>query len=832
MRERNRLRRIAERLAANRPVRWEEEEAAASSEAERAAIRELRVLAAMNAFHDSLQSHWDAPGLESSVAVGRGVISGTGAAMGHASAPPALAPGTRWGALEILEWRGRGAFGEVYRARDTRLDRIVALKVLADGAPSSADEVVREARLMARVRHPHVVTVYGADRIDGRIGIWMEYLRGETLSRLLEHRASLDPREAALIGIDLCRALSAVHSAGIAHRDIKLANVMRAEGGRIVLMDFGLGREVQRGNRSDGHRLSGTPLFMAPEVLFGTANDSRSDIYSLGVVLFALVTGSFPVEAASFESLVARHRRGEARRARDLRPDLAEGFSHVLDRALSPDRSTRFRSAGEMEQALLQSLGAAVLPPAGERRARSRRWILAAIAVASMLVVLAATLLVRRPAGPGAATAPFRAQPDLTLVGEEAGALFGLEVTGVGDVDGDGCDDVLIGAPLASDGGPNAGRVFLYRGGRNGLEHTPSWQLSLFEGGADLGRSIAPFTDLNLDGLSDLVIAAPGATPRPVGRVLVFHGSRNGPARQPVQVLSGKMGEGFAYAISSGDVNHDGMDDLLVGAPGPEGGAGRAYLYLARGGVLDPQPTWTFDGPDSSRFGISVAVGGDLNNDGYGDAAIGAYSAGSQSAGTDRGAIYVFMGSSAGLDTTPTILVGRQPGSLFGRALYFADVDGDGFQDLFVGVEEGSNGESHEGVAEIYFGSPAGVMPYGQGLLEPNVASANFGGRAAAVGDVDGDGCDDLYAGALRYQKTQPRAGAAFIFRGSRQRAIRLAWSRVGPKGGSWYGAAGGAIGDVNGDGFPDFAVGAPSWDTNAGMNTGMVEIFYNTRRR
>src|SRR6185436_11794948 len=103
---------------------------------------------------------------------------------------------------------------------------------------------------------------------------------------------------------------------------------------------------------------------------------------------------------------------------------------------------------------------------------------------------------------------------------------------------------------------------------------------------------------------------------------------------------------------------------------------------------------------------------------------------------------------------------------------------------------------------------------------------------AAPLGDVDGDGCDDLFVGALRYQRAEPRAGAAFLYSGSRRRTLRQSWLRVGPKGGSWYGADGGSAGDVNGDGFPDLVIAAPSWDTEAGMNVGMVEVFLNTRRR
>ena len=152
-----------------------------------------------------------------------------------------------WGHLRILEPLGNGAFGQVYRAWDTRLDREVALKLLAadsDAGDARASSIIHEGRLLARVRHPNIVTIYGAERIGDTIGLWMERVDGETVEQRLSRQSPLEPPTAIEIGIQICHAVSAVHKAGLLHRDIKAQNVMLAADGRAVLMDFGTGREL------------------------------------------------------------------------------------------------------------------------------------------------------------------------------------------------------------------------------------------------------------------------------------------------------------------------------------------------------------------------------------------------------------------------------------------------------------------------------------------------------------------------------------------------------------------------------------------------------------
>jgi len=203
------------------------------------------------------------------------------------AAPKPAPEGPRWGQLVLLDKVGEGAFGEVYRAWDVVLEREVALKLMraADEDPA----LLREARMLARLRHPNVVTVYGADRHDGRSGVWMDFIEGETLAAIVEDRGSFGALEALLVGLDVCGALAAAHQSGLLHRDIKAQNVMRERGGRIVLMDFGLGHETAAGEPSD---FGGTPLYMAPELLEGGPATVRCDLYAVGVLLFHLVTRS------------------------------------------------------------------------------------------------------------------------------------------------------------------------------------------------------------------------------------------------------------------------------------------------------------------------------------------------------------------------------------------------------------------------------------------------------------------------------------------------------------------------------------------------------------
>ncbi len=307
---------------------------------------------------------------------------------------PDYPEGPRWGRLILLDRIGRGASADVFRAWDAELQREVALKLLHDdGAAASGPantRLLQEARRIARIRHPHVAHVYGAERHEERIGLWMELVRGRSLDAIVRDDGPLPIVEAAHIGIDVCSALAAVHGAGLLHRDVKAQNVQRADDGRTVLMDFGTGQEIA----DQKPRLAGTPIYLAPEILEHRPASVQSDVYSVGVLLFYLVTGEFPIKGESMHDLEEAHREGRLRGLRDVRDDVPAAFARVIDRALSPHPSRRYASASAMEAALRQALDATTLRPAGS----TRWWLMGTTALAAAALV--ASLMSGRPAAP------------------------------------------------------------------------------------------------------------------------------------------------------------------------------------------------------------------------------------------------------------------------------------------------------------------------------------------------------------------------------------------------------------------------------------------------
>jgi serine/threonine-protein kinase len=334
--------RLAGAVDAGKAVDWDRAEASADGLDTQQIIRQLRVLADVAVAHRRETAD---------------------------PRPPAVTP-SKWGPLEIQREIGHGGYGTVYVARDSMLERTVALKILHDVRASA--QVIQEGRMLERARHPNVVTVHGVAEHDGLVGLWMELVEGLSLKDFLSRNGMLSAHEATLIGIDLCRAVAAVHKAGLLHRDIKVSNVMRESGGRIVLMDFGTGR-IRTEDLRDSSDLVGTPRYIAPEILTGGPATIAADIYSLGVVLYHLVTLSYPVAGDTLESVQDAHLAGHAVPLSDRRPDLPAAFVRVVARALAPDPAHRYRTAGAMQQDLIDSLELGVTPMQSRSEPVSRR---------------------------------------------------------------------------------------------------------------------------------------------------------------------------------------------------------------------------------------------------------------------------------------------------------------------------------------------------------------------------------------------------------------------------------------------------------------------------
>lgn len=279
--------------------------------------------------------------------------------------------GERLTHYRILERIGAGGMGVVYRARDERLQREVALKLLPEGAladPAARREFLREAVAASRVNHPGIGTVYEFATDGATDFIVMELVPGETLEARLA-RGPLPEAEAASLGVQLAEALGALHALGIAHFDLKPGNVVLAPDGRARIVDFGLSRWLDPEasplgpSSAGGSRLAGTLAYMAPERLEHASSDSRADLWALGVLLHRAVCGRLPFEGHDVASLLyAIHNTGPSP-PREAVPGLSDAFESVLRRALAPRPEDRFASAADLATALREGPGAAP-PPA------------------------------------------------------------------------------------------------------------------------------------------------------------------------------------------------------------------------------------------------------------------------------------------------------------------------------------------------------------------------------------------------------------------------------------------------------------------------------------
>jgi YVTN family beta-propeller protein len=306
-----------------------------------------------------------------------------------------IAPGDVVAGYEIEELIGRGGMGEIYRARDPRLERRVALKLLV---PRYSDDdafrerLLRESRLAASLDHPNVVPIYEAGETDDRLFIAMRYVEGTDLGALLRSGGPLEPARALAIAEQVGDALDAAHARGLVHRDVKPSNILLDhQDGRehVYLADFGLTQSVATVDMTDGH-LVGTVDYVAPEQIRGDDADGSADVYGLGGVLLEALTGTVPFAGVSDVAVIYAHLEEPPPRASERRDALPEALDEVLARAMAKDPRERQDTCRTLVEEAREALGL-------DARPRSSRFILAALVAASLALaaVVAGALLLR-----------------------------------------------------------------------------------------------------------------------------------------------------------------------------------------------------------------------------------------------------------------------------------------------------------------------------------------------------------------------------------------------------------------------------------------------------
>jgi len=343
------------------------------------------------------------------------------------SHPSMLQPGAVLGQrYEILQILGEGGMGAVYKARDRELDRMVALKVIRPelaGSQAIIDRFKQELLLATQVTHKNVIRIYDLGEAEGMKFITMEFVEGEDLRSLMHQKQKLPPVEAVEIMLQVCRALEAAHSVGIIHRDLKPQNIMRDKTGRILVMDFGLARTLEGDGMTQTGALVGTMDYMSPEQALGKELDQRSDLFTLGLIFYELLTGKMPYKADSVVASLLKRTQERAAPVSSHDASIPRPLSDIVGKCMDPDVKLRYQSAGEILADLEAWQGgraAATLhfPSGVTPWGRSYPWHWFGAAAAVVVLALVGFLFrgalfgpsTRTPAGPvvSVAVVPFR----------------------------------------------------------------------------------------------------------------------------------------------------------------------------------------------------------------------------------------------------------------------------------------------------------------------------------------------------------------------------------------------------------------------------------------
>jgi len=418
--------------------------------------------------------------------------------------------------------------------------------------------------------------------------------------------------------------------------------------------------------------------------------------------------------------------------------------------------------------------------------------------------------------------------PDFSLTGEIANDQFGWTVSTAGDMNGDGYSDLISGAINNDAGGTNAGRVYVYLNSMNGIDISDEIFQGVAAG--DLfGNSISGGNDINGDGYEDLIVGAYTNDTTKAGRIYVYFGGIIQDNIADITITGAAAGDQFGISVShTGDINSDGFGDVIIGANGNDSGgavSGRAYIYF--GGVVpDTVADVIMTGESADdNFGFSVFSAGDINGDGFNDVIVGAPQ--NDAFGLNNaGRAYIYFGGSIMNNVADVILSGLTINDKLGNSVSPAgDINADGYGDVIVGAFLTGN---NAGSAYIYFGGSAPDSTADM-ILNGETSNDQFGVSVASAGDMNGDGYSDVIVGANGNDGGGSGSGRTYVYFGGAFPNYEADVIMTGAATGDLFGFPVSTAGDVNGDGYSDVIVAA-NYNDAGGIDAGSAYIFFGGR--